>query len=264
MAWTQVLTSRGFRFVREWLDRVAQRYAPGRLRDFESEARRITERSGPLNRRNLGVREVEVSRIIGSVGRSREFDDRFQPLHHELASRERFRRVLKAMKAGELLPPIELYKLGRDYYVLDGHHRVGAARALGIEMLEADVTLFIPSGDPEAVRLYHERLAFERATGLHAVGAALPGTYRRLLTEVHDYRRKLADAQGQPVDLQLAALQWYARVFLPAFASLRSSGARDMFPPLRHADMLACLFEEARIARLQAEATPATQSRGGD
>lgn len=255
------LGARGVDGVLSWVDRMRRRRASGRLRDFETEARHVTERLGPLNRRALGVREVETQRITGSVGRSLEFDTTFRPSHHEAASRERFRRVLAAMQAGEALPPIELYKLGRDYYVLDGHHRVGAARALGIETLDADVTLFIPSGDPDAVRLYHERLAFEQATGLLSIGAARARTYRRLLTEVHDYRRKLADEQCRPVDLHIAALQWYARVFLPAFAALRSSGVQGSFPSLRHADMLGCLFEEERAMRQRLLNPPAAPAQ---
>lgn len=245
----EAIGMRGVDQVLNLVSRVWQRGEAGRLWDFETEARRVTERLGPLNRRSLGVRQVETSRIVGSVGRSAEFDSNFQPLHNEQGSRTRFQRVYDAMRMGKALPPIELYKLGRAYYVLDGHHRVGAACALGIETLDAVVTLFIPSGDPEAVRLYHERIAFEQATGLQSIGAAQPRTYRRLLTEVHEYRRKLADEQGAAIDLQFAALQWYARVFLPAFAALRSSNMHEFVPSLRHADMLGCLFEEERMMR---------------
>lgn len=226
-----------------------------RLRDFEADARQQSELFGALNRRAVGLRQVEVSRIVGSVGRSAEFNAEFQPIHSSdgLIS-SRFRRILTAMRRGEALPPVELYKLRRWYYVLDGHHRVGAARQLGIESLEAEVTVFVPSSDTDAMQVFHERLAFERATGLRNIGGALPRTYRRLLTEVHAYRRELADTQNKDVDLQTAALQWYARVFLPAFAALRASGIQQHVPNLRHADMLACLWEEQRIARRRLQA----------
>jgi uncharacterized ParB-like nuclease family protein len=233
---------------RAW-QRRARKHKALPLRDFESDARQQRELFGPLNRRAIGIRMVDVSRIVGSVGRSAEFDANFEPTGLNPALDSRFRRVLRAMRAGDALPPIELYKLRRWYYVLDGHHRVGAARRLGVETLEAEVTLFVPSGDPEAVRLFGERLAFERATNLRSIGGVRPATYRRLLTEVHAYRRQLEDERGEAVELQTAALLWYARVFLPAFAALRGSGIQQYFPTLRHADMLALLWAEQRDVR---------------
>ena len=233
-----------------WLDRLRYRArTPAKPRDFETEAHQQAERFGPLNRRALGLRIVDVNQIVGSVGRSAEFDANFHPLRTESAAQARFQRVLNAMKADELLPPLELYKLRRYYYVLDGHHRVGAARSLGIESLEANVTLFIPSRDSEAVRVFHERRAFEQATGVQSIGAARAITYRRLLAEIHDYRRKLADEECAAVDLQDAARLWYARVFVSAFSRLRGSHLQELYPTLRHADMLAALFEEERAAR---------------
>lgn len=229
-----------------------------RLREFEVEARHQADLYGPLNRHSLGIRTIEIHRIVGTVGRALEFDAEFQPCRDDAYARNRFHHVLKAMRRGAAVPPIEVYKLRRDYYVLDGHHRVGAARKLGMREIEAEVTVFIPSGDPDEVRLYRERQAFERATGLMVIGAARPGTYRRLLTEVHAYRRRLAEEANAAVDLPLAANKWYAREFLPAFAAIRSGDLRRWFPDLRSADMLACLWEEQRttVARRSEHATP--------
>ena len=43
--------------------------------------------------------------------------------------------VLVAMREGEPLPPIEVWAWHGEYYVLDGHHRVAAARALGSDYI---------------------------------------------------------------------------------------------------------------------------------
>ena len=91
----------------------------------------------------LGVRVVEVSRIEGSVGRWRQFDGRFMPAETSVA--ERWKRVDRAFRRGVELPAVSLYKLGAAYFVLDGNHRVSVARYQGVEMIDAEVTEFIPS-----------------------------------------------------------------------------------------------------------------------
>jgi hypothetical protein len=41
--------------------------------------------------------------------------------------------------------PLELYKLGSDYYVLDRHHRLAAALRHGQLAIEASVIEFVPT-----------------------------------------------------------------------------------------------------------------------
>jgi hypothetical protein len=98
--------------------------------------------SGAENRRYVGVRTVEVSRIVGSVGRWREFDSGFMPTR---ANEQRWKRVDLAFRKGLELPPVVLYKIGDDYYVHDGNHRVSVARFEGVEMIDAEVTEFFPA-----------------------------------------------------------------------------------------------------------------------
>jgi hypothetical protein len=47
-----------------------------------------------------------------------------------------------AMTRQQHVPPVELYQLGFGYYVLDGHHRVAAARLLGQLEIDANVVRF--------------------------------------------------------------------------------------------------------------------------
>ena len=97
---------------------------------------------GAENRRHLGRRTVEVGRVVGSVGRWREFDGGFMPTR---ASAGRWKRVDLAFRTGRDLPPVVLYKLGDGYYVVDGNHRVSVARFEGVEMIDAEVTEFYPA-----------------------------------------------------------------------------------------------------------------------
>ena len=115
---------------------VQRRYAS--LCAFE-EARR---EHGAENRRYLGRMTVEVGRVVGSVGRWRDFDSGFMPTR---ASAGRWKRVDLAFRTGRDLPPVILYKLGDEYFVHDGNHRVSVARFEGVEMIDAEVTEFFPS-----------------------------------------------------------------------------------------------------------------------
>jgi hypothetical protein len=94
------------------------------------------------NRRRLGLRDVEVSKIVGSVGRHDAFDRGFMPTKASVA--ERWKRVDQAFHRGLDLPAVRLYKIGEAYFVEDGNHRVSVARYQGVETIEADVTEFFP------------------------------------------------------------------------------------------------------------------------
>ena len=94
------------------------------------------------NRRGLGLRDVEVSKIVGSVDRHEAFDRGFMPTRASLA--ERWKRVDRAFHRGLDLPAVRLYKVGNSYFVEDGNHRVSVARYQGVETIEADVIEFFP------------------------------------------------------------------------------------------------------------------------
>jgi hypothetical protein len=94
------------------------------------------------SRLRLGLRDVEVSKIVGSVGRHEAFDRGFMPTRTSLA--QRWMRVDRAFHRGVDLPPVRLHKIADSYFVEDGNHRVSVARYQGVETIEADVTEFFP------------------------------------------------------------------------------------------------------------------------
>ena len=110
---------------------------------FADEARR----TGALKRALPRTATVELEQVVGSVGRAHELGLNFRPStsHGRIHDSERFARVRAAMRRGKPLPPVELYKLGCAYYVLDGHHRVAAAMDLGQLAIDASVTEHVPS-----------------------------------------------------------------------------------------------------------------------
>jgi nucleotide-binding universal stress UspA family protein len=103
--------------------------------------------AGALHRRPSRQQTVEVSRIVGSVGRIHELAANFRPPRGRRRSEDedRLAGIRSAMERGEPLPAVELYQLGFGFYVLDGHHRVAAARLLGQLALDANVVEFLPA-----------------------------------------------------------------------------------------------------------------------
>ncbi len=92
----------------------------------------------PRQLRDAGEQFIPVASIVGSVdGASQLFDRNFRPVSDR--ARARLGSVLVAMRRGEPLPPIEVWAWHGKYYVLDGHHRVAAARALGSDYISAHV-----------------------------------------------------------------------------------------------------------------------------
>lgn len=107
-----------------------------RLLSFEEARREL----GTVEQVHLGVRAVPVSKIVGSVGRHGDFDRAFLPSKGYLG--ERWKRIDRMMRRSGGLPPVSLYKIGEDYFVLDGNHRVSVARYHGVGRIDAQVIEF--------------------------------------------------------------------------------------------------------------------------
>jgi nucleotide-binding universal stress UspA family protein len=116
---------------------------------------KAAERCGPLVPSLPRIETVEVARIVGSVGRARELGVDFRPPRQKrrLGDEQRLQRVRDALDAGKGLPPVELYKLGSGYYVLDGHHRVAAALQIGQAEIDANVVEYVPTSSVLARKL---------------------------------------------------------------------------------------------------------------
>jgi len=94
-----------------------------------------------------GIRTVEVSWIVGSVGKHEQFDPSFMPLPK--ASPEKWKRIDRAFCLGQELPPVSLLEVGEECFVNDGNNRVSVARFHGVEWIDAEVT------EPASTHLLH-------------------------------------------------------------------------------------------------------------
>jgi hypothetical protein len=100
--------------------------------------------TGP-NRKSIGIKDIPVKEIIGTLYRHSDFDHQFRPLKKNL--RDRWVNIY-LLHDKEGWPPILVHKVGENYYIEDGHHRVSVARALGIAFMEAKVWEYPGSSKP--------------------------------------------------------------------------------------------------------------------
>ncbi|MCS7240608.1 MAG: ParB/RepB/Spo0J family partition protein [Candidatus Bipolaricaulota bacterium] len=202
--------------------------------------------------RYLGLQEVEVEKIAGSVDRYDDFNRAFLPVHGEDA---RQKRIEAALRRGEILPPVKLYKLGDAYFVVDGHHRVAAARKTGAKFIDAEVLEFLsdvpisPADTEKDILLKAEYTAFLRHTRLkelcpdaEIILTELSG-YRKLLEhiDVHRYFRGIEEKREIPYEE--AVVSWYQRVYRPIVEAVRKTRILRKFPGRTEADLYVWLSE---------------------
>jgi hypothetical protein len=93
---------------------------------------------GVRSMRYLGLRDIRLDSIVGTVDSRRDFDHRFRPTSDR--GRSRWEHLALAQRRGEPIPPIEVFRVGDLHFVSDGHHRVSIAVASGQETIDAYVT----------------------------------------------------------------------------------------------------------------------------
>jgi hypothetical protein len=85
-----------------------------------------------------GIQVVPISSIIGSEGRTADFDMDFHPMSE--AALARWVNMAIVYLSRLPLPPIQLIQVGDAYFVRDGHHRISVSRAFGQAAMDAEVT----------------------------------------------------------------------------------------------------------------------------
>lgn len=204
------------------------------------------------NQRELGIQNVPLDKIVGSVGRYRDFTRTFMP--RKTVNKERWEQVDALARGFKGFPPIELYKIGDAYFVSDGNHRVSVARQLDMKTIEAYVTELITPVDIDA-NITQEELVikagyaeFLRKTKLNLIRPASeviltePGMYHSILEhiEVHKYFMDLEASQEHPYEEAVAS--WYDKVYMPMVEVIREMDILDEFPDRTEADLYVWLI----------------------
>jgi hypothetical protein len=188
---------------------------------------------GRRGERRLGLQVITLDSIVGSVDRSREFDRRFRPTSGQV--RERWQRLALAQRRGEPIPPIEAYRVGDMHFVVDGHHRVSVAHALGLKSIDAYVTEVVTRLSPSGIRYRgdllvkdYRRIFLDRVPlvgdARKAVSLTDPWDYAELAESVEAWGFRLMQDEGCYLDRATVALRWYEEEFVPVVRMLRQAG----------------------------------------
>lgn len=191
-----------------------------------------------LGEQYVGMREIEVDRIVGSVDRSVDFDRFFRTRRSELKRRI---DAIGAAFADRPMPPITVYEAGGLYFVVDGHHRVALARRNRMTVIDAEVTRVRTSHrlhpDVDVQELIHteQHRRFKEATDLPVaapeavVEFSRPIGYAELLQVIEAYAYGLSRARGDLVGMPEATADWYTSSWLPALDAIEASGLRRAY-----------------------------------
>jgi hypothetical protein len=186
-----------------------------------------------------GIEPIPVAKIVGSAARTTDFDEDFLPTKPHL--KQRWESLERAYPTGDF-PPIVVYRVNDVYFVIDGHHRVGIAKQLGVEYIDAEITRVHTDADIHDALAFHDlvhmemRRYFMRASGLGAVHpeAAIqcsePEGYPELLEHVRVHGYHMMTERGEVLPREQIAADWYERTYLPTVAVIREEGLTELTP----------------------------------
>ena len=173
----------------------------------------IQKEENAYNSVNLGIKEVSLDKIVGSVEKYADFDKNFVPKNNVV--KQRWINIYIGYTSDSMLPMVILYKIKDNYYVYDGNHRVSVAKFLNFATIEAQVEEFLPTKNTKDKVIYRERMIFEKETGLSDILLSEPIKYKYLQEEIESYKILLNKRKIENTDLKEASKKWYVNVFLP-------------------------------------------------
>lgn len=212
--------------IAAWLSRE---HDVGVILPFEE----VVHELGFVGERELGRQVIALDTIVGSVDRMRDFDRSFRPTSPR--TRGRWEGIATAMRRGQAMPPIDVYRIGEIHFVRDGHHRVSVARALGWKDIEANVTeVQTRVGAEAAIELAdlplkgHERLFWERvplqAETRGEIKLSDPWSYGDLAEGIEAWGFRAMQHRGELLDRETVARMWLEEEYRPVVALLREAG----------------------------------------
>ena len=185
----------------------------------------------PENETYMGMQEIPISKIVGSEGRYKDFDNQFFPKNSFM--KERWERVDSALINDIVLPPIRVYELAGLYFVRDGNHRVSVAKSKGVEFIDAEVVslqteirlspVHSLTGIIKQIVNYEKRnFYFETSYGditdYWNLDLSIPGQYDIIYQHILTHKYFINMNKQEEISMEEAIISWHTTVFLPAIA----------------------------------------------
>ena len=200
-------------------------------------------------RSDRGIHEIPIDAIVGSVGRYTDFTRTFLPLRSE--DQDRWARVKAVMvdPTGTGFEPIEVYKVGEAYFVLDGNHRVSIARQEGFKFIEAHIIEVktdipvTPDLQPDDLIIKSEYADFLEKTEIKRhfpnadLSVTIPGQYGKLLEHIEIHRYFMGLDFQRDIKYDEAVRHWYEMVYTPFLEPIQERGLLRWFPDRTEADL---------------------------
>jgi hypothetical protein len=240
---------------------------------FDEVSRRLA-----LSRRTyLGLQEIAIDRIVGSVDRSADFRRDFRPQRR--LSRSRLANLREAFP-DSVMPAINVFEVGGAYFVEDGHHRVALARERGADYIDAEVTRletrYEIGADIDVAQLIHteqqrkllEASGLSRAQPDAVIEFTFVDGYTQLAEIIQAHGYELARRAGELPTPEQVAADWYETVYRPGLDAVRRAGLPELYASWNptDADLFLWVYKIRRDLRGQDAAidfdAAATHARG--
>lgn len=212
-----------------------------------------------------GLHDIPLDKIVGSVGRHKDFTGRFLPKTDEM--KERWSRVYAKVNSLEGVPPIEVYQVDDVYFVRDGNHRVSVAREIESKTIEAHVTELPTAVDlepgmtledldaAESYAVFLEETQLKKTRPMHqTMKLSDPSGYAELMGHIFLHGQVMETLSGEPVKTADAAADWYDNIFRPAVSLIRKHAVLDRTRENRkhtEADLYIWMIDHLRDIRRQ-------------
>lgn len=187
----------------------------------------------PQNEIYIGMKTIPISKIVGSEGRYKDFDNQFLPKNSFI--RERWEHVDEAVIKEIILPPIKVYELGGLYFVRDGNHRVSVAKSKGVEFIDADIVSLQTEIRLSPVRTlggmmkqitnwekknFYFETSFGDITDYWCLDFSTPGRYDIIYQHILTHKYFINQGKDEEISMEDAITSWFNTVYTPVIKTI--------------------------------------------